>query len=193
MHKTVPLPPTIRRIVLTGFMGAGKSTIGPLLAQRLGWDFLDADTAIESRAGKTVAEIFAESGESAFRALEAEAIRDQALRQNLVLALGGGAIETESTRDLLAALDQTCVLFLDAPLDVLVTRCLQQPAAAERPILADREGLLKRFNTRLPYYRKAHLTVTTAGLSPQAVVARILEALGQSSIAGANLEGVPTQ
>lgn len=189
----MPLPATIRRIVLTGFMGAGKSTIGPLLAQRLGWDFLDADTAIESRAGKTVAEIFAEHGEAAFRALEAEAIRSQTRRHNLVLALGGGAIETAVTRDLLASLDHTCVLFLDAPLDILVTRCLEQSGAAERPVLADREGLLKRFNARLPYYRNAHLTVTTAELSPQAVVARILEALGQSSIAGVNLEGVPTQ
>jgi shikimate kinase len=189
----MPLPATIRRIVLTGFMGAGKSTLGPLIAQGLGWDFLDTDSAIEARAGKAVAQIFAQQGESAFRALEAEVIRDQGRRDHLVLALGGGAIETESTRDLLAALDHTCVLFLDAPLDVLVSRCLHQPAAAQRPVLADREGLLKRFNSRLPYYRNAHLTVTTAGLSPQAVVARILEALGQSSIAGVNLEGVPTQ
>jgi shikimate kinase len=189
----MPIPATIRKILLTGFMGAGKSTIGSLLAQSLGWDFLDADTAIEARAGRTVGEIFAEQGESAFRALEAEAIRDQAQRRNLVLALGGGALETPATRDLLASLDHTCVLFLEAPLDILVTRCLEQPGAAERPILADRERLLQRFNARLPYYRNAHLTVTTAGLSPEEVVARILEALGQSSIAGVSLEGVPTQ
>ena len=173
----MPLPRTIRQVVLTGFMGAGKSTIGPLLAERLGWEFLDADTAIESRAAKTVAEIFAQHGESAFRALEAEAIREHALHQNLVLALGGGALETPATRELLASLDQTCVLFLDAPLDLLVSRCLVQPGAADRPVLADRDGLERRFNTRLPYYRTAHLTVATAGLSPQAVAARILEAL----------------
>lgn len=173
----MPLPQTIRRVVLIGFMGAGKSTIGPLLAQRLGWEFLDLDAAIESRAAKTVGEIFAQHGESAFRALEAEAVREHACRQKLVLALGGGALETATTRELLTSLDQICVIFLDAPLDLLVRRCLAQPGAAERPVLADRGGLERRFNARLPYYRAAHLTVPTAGLSPQAVVARIVEAL----------------
>jgi shikimate kinase len=179
--------------VLTGFMGAGKSTIGPLLAQRLGWNFLDIDTSIESSIGMTVAEIFAQQGEAAFRALEAEAIRNHSTRQNLVLALGGGAIETETTRELLATLDHACVLFLDAPLDTLIARCLAQPAAAERPVLADREGLLRRFNARLPYYRAAHLTVTTAGLSPQAVVTCILEALDQRCVTEAAAEGIPTR
>ena len=188
----MPLPVKIRRIVLTGFMGAGKSTVGPLLAQRLSWNFLDSDVAVEARTGVTVAEIFARQGEAAFRALEAEAIGRNVLRENLVLALGGGAIETESTRRLLAGLDCGCVLFLDAPLDVLVTRCLAQPAAAERPVLADREGLLRRYNARLPYYREAHLTIMTAGLTPHAVVATILRVLEQRCAAEA-AEGVPTR
>lgn len=187
------MPRKIRRIILTGFMGAGKSTIGPLLAQSLRWDFLDADSVVESHAGKTVAEIFAEQGEAAFRALEAEAIREQTSRGNLVLALGGGAIETQSTRELLVKLDHTCVLFLDAPLDTLVARCLAQPGAAERPVLADREDLLRRFNMRLPYYRASHLTVTTAGLSPQVVVTHILEVLDQCCSAESTAEGVPAR
>jgi shikimate kinase len=191
MQETVSLPLAIRRIVLIGFMGAGKSTIGAMLAQSLGWDFLDVDTVIESRTGKTVARIFAEQGEAAFRALEVEAIREHTLREKLVLALGGGAIETQSTREHLANLDRTCMLFLDAPLDVLVARCLAQPATAERPVLADREGLLRRFRARLPYYRNAHLTITTAGLSPQAVVDRILEAVGKRCVTEAATEGVP--
>lgn len=187
----MPLPRTIRRVVLTGFMGAGKSTVGPLLAQRLGWEFLDVDTAIESRAAETVAEIFAKHGEAGFRAREAEAIREHARRQKLVLALGGGALETATTRELLASLDQTCVLFLDAPLDLLVSRCLAQPGAAERPVLADRNALEQRFDARVPYYRTAHLTVPTAGLSPQAVVARILEALDSRCTREDAAEGVP--
>lgn len=173
-------------------MGAGKSTIGPLLAQRLNWNFLDSDVAIEARAGATIAEIFARQGEPAFRALEAEAIRRHVLQENLVLALGGGAIETESTRKLLVGLDCACVLFLDAPLDVLVARCLAQPSAAERPVLADREGLLRRYNTRLPYYRDAHLTIMTTGLSPHAVVASILKILEQRCATEA-VEGVPVR
>jgi shikimate kinase len=187
------MPRKIRRIILTGFMGAGKSTIGPLLAQCLKWDFLDTDSVIESRTGKTIAEIFAEQGEAAFRALEAETIREQTARRNLVLALGGGAIETETTRELLAKLGHTCVLFLDAPLGILIARCLAQPTAAQRPVLADQEGLLLRFNTRLPYYRAAHLTVTTAGLSPQEVVTQILEVLDQRCTTGSAAEGIPAR
>ena len=171
------LPRELRTILLTGFMGAGKSTVGALLAQRLGWEFLDADAAVEARAGKSVAAIFAQEGEAAFRALEAEAIRDHARRQRLVLALGGGALEAESTRKFFAGLNGAGVIFLDAPLEVLIARCLAQPQAAERPVLADREGLRRRFEARLPHYRGAHLTVSTSGLTPQDVVDEILEAL----------------
>jgi len=185
------LPRTIRRVVLIGFMGAGKSTIGTMLAQSLGWDFLDVDNVIESRTGMTVTQIFAQQGEAAFRALEVEAIREHTFRESLVLALGGGAIESEATREHLAGLNRTCVLFLDAPLDVLVARCLAQPAAAERPVLADREGLMRRFQARLPYYRDAHLTIETAGLTPQAVVSRALESIGKGCAFEAAREGVP--
>lgn len=160
--------------MLTGFMGAGKSTVGALLAQRLHWDFVDADSAIESRAGRKIAQIFAEDGEASFRAIEAETIRDCVRRDDLVLALGGGALETEAARDLLAGLERTCVVFLDAPLEVLVARCLDQPNAEERPVLADREKLMRRFTSRLSHYRKAHITVATRELSPSEVVDCIL-------------------
>jgi shikimate kinase len=188
----LPLPP-IRCIVLIGFMGAGKSTIGALLAQTLGWRFLDSDTAIESRTGRTIARIFAEQGEAAFRALEAETIRNQvdghAGGGNLVLALGGGAIENEHTRGILTGLAGIRVVFLDAPLEVMVARCLAQPEAAERPVLADRERLAQRFIARLPHYRSAHLTVATAELTPQAVVERILSGLSLAESSPASLNG----
>jgi shikimate kinase len=189
----VSRPPKIRRIILTGFMGAGKSTVGPLLAQSLGWEFLDVDVSVEARAAKTVAEIFAQHGEAAFRALEAEAIRDHLQREGLVLALGGGAVETQSTRKLLATLEHTCVLFLDAPLEILVARCLAQSSAAERPVLADRQSLLRRLEARLPYYRQAHLTIATTGQSPQGVVAQIFDALEQRCTIEDAPEGVPTR
>jgi shikimate kinase len=187
------MPPTIRCIVLTGFMGAGKSTTGALLAHTLGWRFLDSDAIIESRTGHTIAHIFAEQGEAAFRALEAGVIREHAgerdAAQNLVLALGGGAIEHAPTREILASFSDLRVVFLDAPLEVMVARCLAQPGAAERPVLADRERLAQRFSARLPHYRRAHLTVATADLSPQAVVERILSGLSESL----EEKGLPTR
>lgn len=174
------LPETIRRIVLTGFMGAGKSTIGALLAQSLGWRFIDSDLVIEREAGRSIAQIFAEQGEAAFRTMEAEAIRAQTLREESVLALGGGAIESALTREVLSTLTKTKIVFLDAPLDVMVDRCLAQPNAAERPVLTDRLRLMQRFASRLPYYRQAHLTVPTAGLSPHDVAVRILSELTET-------------
>jgi shikimate kinase len=174
----------IRCIVLTGFMGAGKSTTGAMLARTLGWRFLDSDAIIESRAGDTIARIFAERGEAAFRALEADVIREYAgdrSGQNLVLALGGGAIEHPATREVLSSVTDIRIVFLDAPLEVMVARCLAQPGAAERPVLADRERLAQRFSARLPHYRRAHLTVATADLTPQSVVEHILIGLSNAN------------
>jgi len=196
MRTEANLPPTVRRIVLTGFMGAGKSTTGALLAQKLGWRFLDTDAVIEARAGSTIAQLFSQRGETAFRELETESIRDHVQAEHLVLALGGGAIEAEATRHALAQLEHACIVFLDAPLEVMVARCLAQPAAAERPVLADRERLAARLTARLPHYRQAHLTIATAKLSPQAVADHILEALhdrcAATSVTDPDNEGVAT-
>jgi shikimate kinase len=196
----MPLPTTIRRIVLTGFMGAGKSTTGLLIAQTLGWRFIDSDAAIEARTGRTIGKIFAEDGEAAFRVMEADTVREQTRGHDLVLALGGGAIEHLRTRDVLKSLDETRIVFLDAPLEVMVARCLAQPEAAERPVLADREGLLVRLTNRLPHYRTAHLTVSTADLTPEKVAERILWELsrmqGNETLPGAMRayeKGPPTQ
>lgn len=183
MRTETNLPVKVRRIVLTGFMGAGKSTTGALLAQKLGWGFLDTDAAIEARAGVTIAQLFEQRGEAAFRALETEAIREHARTEHLILALGGGAVEAEPTRDALAQLDHACIIFLEAPLELMVARCIAQPGAAERPVLADREGLARRLAARLPHYRKAHLTIATSQLTPQAVADHILEALADRCVA----------
>jgi shikimate kinase len=188
MRTATELPPEIRRIVLTGFMGAGKSTIGALLAQKLGWNFLDSDTVIETNAGMTVAQIFDRHGEADFRLREAQAIRDHSQSECLVLALGGGALESDATRAALAQLECTCTVFLDAPLETMVARCLAQPGAAERPVLADRERLAIRLAERLPHYRKAHLTLSTSGLTPHAVAEKILEVLGDRP-AGLDVRG----
>ena len=177
MRTGTNLPETVRLIVLTGFMGAGKSTIGPLVAQRLGWRFLDTDTVIEARTGTTIAEIFTQQGEEVFRALETETIREHGGAEHLVLSLGGGAVEAGSTREALAGLGEACIVFLEAPLEVMVARCIAQPGAAERPVLANRERLAARLAARLPHYRKAHLTVATANLTPEAVADILITSL----------------
>lgn len=174
-------------------MGAGKSTVGALLAEKLSWAFVDVDTEIEARAGVTIAAIFAEKGEQTFRALEAETIRDLSRREKLVLALGGGALEAESTRTLWNGLERTCVVFLDAPLEVLVDRCLAQPGAAERPVLADRERLLRRFEARLPHYRAAHITLATQALAPAEVADRILDSIAKRFANEATAESISSR
>ncbi len=87
-----------RRIVLTGFMGSGKTTCGKILAQKIGWRFIDVDQAIEAGAGMKVAEIFQQFGEAKFREMEEAAIATLLSEEEIVLALGGGAIENESVR-----------------------------------------------------------------------------------------------
>ncbi len=174
MQDHVSLPPRISRIVLMGFMGAGKSTVGLRLARRLHWQFADTDAQIEDNAGASVAEIFREHGENHFRRLEAEAIRDLASRENLVLALGGGAIETESTRTLISQAEATCLICLDAPLDVMIARCRHEKVTTVRPLLEDRDSLEQRLARRMPHYRTAHLTIATGGLRPDEIVHNIL-------------------
>ena len=180
MQSDHAIPQAPLRIVLIGFMGAGKSTAGPILAERLGWRFIDADIYLQNRKGSTIADLFSNHGETAFRRMEAEVFSELHGERDLVLALGGGAIESESTRSLLEQSSDTCVVFLNAPLDVLIDRCEKQPDAAIRPVLRQRDALGQRFHSRLPHYQRAHITVDTEGLYPNEVVDRILHQLVES-------------
>jgi shikimate kinase len=212
----IPAPaPLPRRIVLTGFMGAGKSTVGRLLAARLRWPFLDIDSLITAEHGLSVARIFARDGEEHFRRLEAEAIarvldpfhQDPAYEHNhAIVALGGGAIETEAVRQLLfqdllfeesAAAPGTVTIFLTAPLPELLARCNAaalttqttcneaDEETAVRPLLTAPEPPEDRLARRLPHYQRAHLIVDTSGVPPTEVVGRIINWLsGRGSAAG---------
>ncbi len=162
----------LRQIVLTGFMGAGKSTIGRLLADRLGWRFVDADDAIEAAQGAPIAAIFTQYGESWFRQLEHETIAQLLASDRLVLALGGGAIEDQRTRTLLLQKADTRLVHLDASLETVLQRC--RGTEDLRPLLQDRPNLENRYQRRLPLYRHAHWTIAVDSLPPDAVVSAIL-------------------
>lgn len=151
----MPLPP---RIVLTGFMGSGKTTIGRLLARELKRTFCDLDLEIERRTGLSVPEIFAQHGEPYFRTLELKVLTALLREKNVVIALGGGAIETVTIRELLAATPGTAVLYLEASFDTLYARCLlqaQNPRATARPNLADPIAARTRHENRAPHYEAA--------------------------------------
>jgi shikimate kinase len=167
------LPAGLTRIVLTGFMGAGKTTIGRLLAARLGWNFLDLDTHLEARTGLSVPKIFAQHGETHFRLCESTALANALASRQTVLALGGGAIESLTNRLLLEQMPHTVVAFLDAPFPVLYDRCILQQQ--DRPVLADPAAAEARFLTRHPLYsRLARITVDTTALTAEAAVAELL-------------------
>ena len=169
------------RIVLTGFMGSGKSTIGPLLAAELGWTFLDLDVEVEQRSGQTVPEIFAKRGEAAFRQEETAALVSILGHPHCVIALGGGAPETLANRLLLEQTPATAVIYLAASFATLAGRCAQQakvPAATLRPLFADPVSAEMRFAARHPLYlRLAHVSIDTDNLTPAASVAAVLQAI----------------
>lgn len=166
-----------QRIVLTGFMGAGKSTLGDLLARELGWTFVDLDEEIVRAQKKSIADIFASEGEARFRALEHAALAKVLERKKIVLALGGGAIEMDANRQLMEKNRQTLLLYLEAPLHELIERCERQMAekkAARRPVMENRSELAERFRRRKPLYESAHWTAHTAGRHPEEIVAAVL-------------------
>jgi shikimate kinase len=155
-----------KRIVLTGFMGAGKSALGPLVAQHLGWKFLDLDDEIVRAEQKSIAEIFDSGGEAHFRELEQRTLVNALKLERVVLALGGGTLETEANRQLLQKDQGTLLLYLAAPLEVLIARCEQQQMerkAVRRPILEKGAELMERFQRRRPLYELADWTLETTG------------------------------
>ena len=171
-------PTHLKRLVLTGFMGAGKSTIGRLLAARIGWNFLDLDAHLESRTNATIPQLFEQHGEARFRRLESTALASALGYSNIVLALGGGTPEDLTNRLLLEQTPATFTIFLDAPFPTLFDRCMLQDIA--RPVLEDPAAAQLRFAHRHPLYtRLARLTISTADLTPEDTVEIILTTLNQ--------------
>ncbi len=174
-------------IILTGFRGSGKTTVGRELAKRIGFSFVDTDGEVEQKAGKTIARIFESGGEACFRQLEEETVISACGLQRHVIALGGGALKNPALAPVVRKAG--AVIFLSAPADVLYERTSGDRAtASRRPALTPAGGLaeVKELLTeRLPLYRQtAELTVDTASLAPEAVAAQIEAQLRCGKLAG---------
>ncbi len=156
------------RIVLVGFMGAGKSTVGRLVARRLAYVFEDMDNRIEAHAGRTIAAIFRDDGEQAFRALEREEARLLRDLPRRVVATGGGAFAHPETRALLQ--EQAVTVWLRCDLETALGRMPQDGA---RPLAANRDIMRALLAEREPAYRMADVVVDAAG-APEQVAERVV-------------------
>jgi shikimate kinase len=168
--------------ILVGFMGAGKTSVGRILAKKLEWAFEDLDDRIECREGRTVPEIFQEEGEWAFRRCEHAALRELLSelrhRAKKVIALGGGAFVQKENLELIETAGLSTV-FLDAPVEELWRRCNGSgQGAMNRPLLGDMESFCDLYDTRRPYYLKASFTQQTGGKATEQVAAEIIQSLG---------------
>ena len=168
-----------RAVFLVGFMGAGKTSVGRTLASRLGWRFLDLDQQVEEREQRSIEQIFAQSGEAAFRKSETSALQELLAALNpsgpVVVALGGGAPIVDDNARLLAQAGEPAV-FLDAPFEVLQDRC--QSAASTRPLFGDERRTRELYELRRPHYLRASLRVDTTAKSVEDVAAEIERSLG---------------
>ena len=172
-NQSTPRP----RAVLIGTMGAGKTTVGQLLAARWGVGFRDTDHDVEAAAGKPVSDIFVEDGEAAFRALERDAVAAALISHDGVLALGGGAVLDKSTRALLA--DHT-VVFLEVGLSDAAARV---GLGVSRPLLLGnvRAKVKQLLDERTPIYESvATVRIPTDGRSAEQVAEAVLAALEAS-------------
>ena len=163
----------MKRIFVVGFMGAGKSTVGRALANRLGWRFVDLDDEIETTHRRKISEIFAENGESAFRRIES-AVLSRLLEStgDAVIALGGGAFTIAANRELVR--DHGPTIWLDCPFDVVQRRVAQ---FTHRPLARDPERFAALYLGRREHYANATHRIPIESDDPESTVDAILEVL----------------
>ncbi len=176
-------------MVLIGFMGAGKSSVGRALAEQLAWTFEDLDERIERRERRKVPEIFRDSGEAAFRRAEHGALKELLgeLRIGVerVVAVGGGAFVQQENARLIEASGVPTV-FLDASAEELWRRCRLQAEqqGIERPLLGSRDSFQKLHESRRPHYLRASLRQETGGKTVAEIAAEVVLALGLNRSCG---------
>ena len=171
------------KIYLTGFMGSGKSTIGPILANTLGWSFYDLDVVIEQKEGKKISRIFDEKGEEYFRNLEKELLKELALKEDVVLALGGGTITNQENIDFLKKIGM--IIYIKISAESAYKRLRFK---SDRPILT-RNGMNRLPKTefvgkieeliseRNKYYEQADIIIDIENLQIGKTIDKILKAI----------------
>jgi shikimate kinase len=169
------MPPQRHRVIfLVGFMGAGKTSVGRMLAEQLHWRFVDLDDLVVAREGRSIAQIFEEAGESGFRSRESAALQQllNGLKSsgNAVVALGGGALSQPENR---TAVERSRFpkIFLDAPVEELFRRCASQDLP--RPLRKDLSSFRDLYLSRRPGYSSDAIHVDTAGRSVAQVCGEI--------------------
>ncbi len=178
VHLLIHLMPPTDNIALIGYRGVGKTAVAQRLALALGWQWVDADVEVELQAGKSIAALFAEDGESEFRDLESRVLAQLASREKTVLALGGGVVLRPENRRVLGTVGKT--IWLTARPETLADRLAGcETTAGRRPNLTSVGGLAEvrqLLAERTPLYEEcADLTVDTEGRSPAKVADKILE------------------
>ena len=170
--------PGHRVILLVGFMGAGKTSVGKMLAERLRWRFVDLDELIVAREGRSIAQIFEAAGESGFRSRESAALQEllsgKPSNESAVVALGGGALTYPENRTAIER-SRARKIHLDAPADELFQRCVSQKL--QRPLLKDLESFRELYNSRRHHYSAGATRVDTSGKSVTQVCEEILSML----------------
>ncbi len=167
-----------KHVALVGLSGAGKSTVGPLLAARMGLPLVDTDREAEKVAGMSVARIFEKLGEAGFRRLEAEQVQRVLQGPPSVISLGGGSVLNERSRQLIW--ERAVVVWLHADPDVLAARLFTARGSEPRPLLADAapaSRLRQLLLDRAPVYSTAHIRVDTTRRAPEQVASEVLAAL----------------
>jgi shikimate kinase len=163
----------MKNIILTGFMGTGKTSAGRGLARELNLKFIDTDDLIEREAGICINEIFAKYGEAYFRRLESKVINEVSSDENMIIATGGGAVV--NPENLLALKKNGTLIYLTASLDVILSRV---GSGDERPLISEgdkKDTISSLLNEREPFYKKADFIVDTTTKSIKEVVKEILK------------------
>ena len=164
-------------IALVGFMGAGKTAVGKVLAEKLNKEFIETDTLIEQKAGKSIPEIFQQDGEIAFRELEIEVTKEVSINKNLVIACGGGLVLNKINIDRLKK--ESIIVYLTASPRIILKRVLNEEE--KRPLLSTPDkafSIRELLRFRKPFYeRAADITINTSKLDIDSVVEQIINRL----------------